>query len=259
MTEVATAPSLEADWDTFCVIEDEIGSAESTGIEARWRCGRMLLRYEKRPGSKNSPLADALRRLSSELGVSESELKNRRQFAEERPTKTDLANALASFSSWHEIVASGLGDRQGSMDVHYSSETDLWATPQDLFNELNAEFGFELDVCATPDNAKCARYFTEDDDGLAQEWRGICWMNPPYGREIADWMDKAYQSSLDGATVVCLVPARTDTDWWWEAARHGEVRFLRGRLKFGDAENSAPFPSAVVILGRPANVVWWER
>lgn len=134
------------------------------------------------------------------------------------------------------------------MDVHFSSATDLWATPQDFFDIYNERFGFEVDVCATNDNAKCERFFTKEDDGLAQEWRGICWMNPPYGRAIGDWMRKAYESSLDGATVVCLVPARTDTRWWHDYAMKGEVEFIKGRLKFGDAKNSAPFPSAIVVF-----------
>lgn len=129
-----------------------------------------------------------------------------------------------------------------------SSETDVWATPHDLFSRLNEEFGFHLDVCALPENAKCPRFFTPEDDGLSQKWRGICWMNPPYGKVIGRWMAKAYGSSLEGATVVCLVPARTDTAWWHDYAAHGDIRFIRGRLKFGDAKNSAPFPSAIVIF-----------
>ena len=134
------------------------------------------------------------------------------------------------------------------MNVHFSSNTDLWATPVDFFNKYNEKFNFELDVCATHENAKCAKYFTIEDDGLSNEWVGICWMNPPYGREIIKWMEKAYKSSLNGATVVCLVPARTDTKWWHEYAIKGEVEFIRGRLKFGGSKNSAPFPSAVVIF-----------
>ena len=132
--------------------------------------------------------------------------------------------------------------------VHFSSNTDLWSTPQEFFDKLNREFNFSLDVCATPDNAKCEKYFTKEDDGLAQEWRGTVFMNPPYGREIYAWMKKASQSAKEGATVVCLVPSRTDTKWWHEFAIIHEVRFIRGRLKFGDSKNSAPFPSAVVIM-----------
>lgn len=134
------------------------------------------------------------------------------------------------------------------MNVHFSSNTDLWATPQDLFDQQNAKYGFTLDVCALPDNAKCQRYFTPADDGLAQVWSGVCWMNPPYGRVIGSWMAKAYRSALQGAVVVCLVPARTDTAWWHEYAMKGEIEFLRGRLKFGGHKNSAPFPSAIVVF-----------
>lgn len=131
----------------------------------------------------------------------------------------------------------------------FSSATDLWATPQSFFDKLNAEFGFTLDVCATDENAKCARYFTKETDGLAQVWEGVVWMNPPYGRGIGDWIRKASHSAkIEGATVVCLIPARTDTAWWHDYCQAAEVRFVRGRLKFGGHDNAAPFPSAVVIF-----------
>lgn len=133
-------------------------------------------------------------------------------------------------------------------NVHFSSKTDLWSTPQEFFDQLNAEFGFTLDACATPDNAKCTKYFTREDDGLAQIWEGIVWMNPPYGRGIEPWVRKAYESAQAGALVVCLVPSRTDTKWWHEYCMKGEVRFVKGRLKFGGAKENAPFPSAVVVF-----------
>jgi len=133
--------------------------------------------------------------------------------------------------------------------VHFQSNTDLWATPQELFDRLNDKYGFTTDVCALPDNAKCPHFYTPEDDGLVQKWEGVCWMNPPYGRVIGHWMKKAYDSSLSGVVVVCLVPARTDTAWWHNYAMRGEIEFLRGRLKFGNAENSAPFPSAIVVFG----------
>lgn len=136
-----------------------------------------------------------------------------------------------------------------SMNVHFSSETDLHATPMDFFLKQNEKHGFEIDVCAIAENAKCEKFFTPEMDGLKQEWMGVCWMNPPYGRTISQWMKKAYESSLQGAKVVCLVPARTDTAWWHDYAMKGEIEFIRGRLKFGDAKNSAPFPSAVVVFG----------
>jgi len=134
------------------------------------------------------------------------------------------------------------------MNVHFSSKTDLWATPQKFFDHYNAIFNFTLDVCATKENAKCLNFYSEYIDGLTQPWVGVCWMNPPYGREIGAWMKKAYDSSLQGATVVCLVPSRTDTKWWHDYAMKGKIEFIKGRLKFGDAKNSAPFPSAVIIF-----------
>ncbi|WP_191559381.1 DNA N-6-adenine-methyltransferase [Metabacillus idriensis] len=134
----------------------------------------------------------------------------------------------------------------------FTSNSDLWATPQDFFDRLNEEFGFELDVCAIAENAKCERYYNPEINGLKQEWEGVCWMNPPYGRSIGEWVKKAYQSSLAGATVVCLIPARTDTRWWHDYCMKGEIRFVKGRLKFRDSKNSAPFPSAIVIFGGEA-------
>lgn len=138
--------------------------------------------------------------------------------------------------------------------VHFSSKTDEWATPMAFFAEIDGEFGFTLDVCALPQNAKCERYFTPEDDGLKQEWRGVCWMNPPYGRAIARWVKKAFDSAQAGATVVCLVPARTDTRWWHDFVKKAsEVRFIRGRLKFGGGATSAPFPSALIVFRPPGH------
>ena len=135
--------------------------------------------------------------------------------------------------------------------VHFSSATNEWATPQHLFDKLNAKWRFELDVCATPENAKCLRYFTESDDGLQKQWSPfVCWMNPPYGRAIKHWIKKAYEESQRGATVVCLIPSRTDTAYWHDYVMKGEIEFIRGRLRFGDAKNSAPFPSAIVVFRR---------
>jgi phage N-6-adenine-methyltransferase len=129
-----------------------------------------------------------------------------------------------------------------------TSRTCEWATPLDLFSELDREFQFTLDVCATAENAKCARFFTKAEDGLAQDWgRNTCWMNPPYGSVIGQWMRKAMESAAGGATVVCLVPARTDTAWWHDFAARGQVRFLRGRVRFSGV-GPAPFPSAIVVF-----------
>lgn len=133
--------------------------------------------------------------------------------------------------------------------VMYSRKTDLWETPQDLFDKLNTEFHFDLDVCALPENAKCDRYYTPEANGLVQVWDGVCWCNPPYGRQIWKWVRKAQISSFLGATVVMLLPARTDTRWFHDYILYrSEIRFLKGRLKFGGAKWSAPFPSMIVVF-----------
>lgn len=132
-------------------------------------------------------------------------------------------------------------------NVHFTSTTDDWATPQDFYDKLDREFGFTLDPCASDNNHKCVKYYTEIDDGLVQDWDGeVVFMNPPYGRMIGYWMEKASKAR---ATVVCLVPSRTDTRWWHDYVIEtgAEVRFIKGRLKFGGSKTSAPFPSAVVI------------
>ena len=137
--------------------------------------------------------------------------------------------------------------------VHFSSNTEEWATPDELFKDLSWAFGrFTLDPCATKENAKCGIYMTKRDDGLAQSWgQHRVFMNCPYGRGITEkWVKKAWEESEKGATVVCLLPARTDTRWWQTYCTRGYVKFLPGRLKFGDAKNSAPFPSAIVVFGR---------
>ena len=136
------------------------------------------------------------------------------------------------------------------MDVHYSSKTNEWSTPQDFFDELDKEFNFTLDPCATSENAKCTKYFTVEDDGLKQDWSNdTVFMNPPYGREIKYWVQKAYEESLKGATVVCLIPSRTDTAYWhnYIFGKADDIRFIKGRLKFGGSKNPAPFPSAIII------------
>ena len=138
--------------------------------------------------------------------------------------------------------------------VHFSSKTDLWGTPQALFDVLNRRFAFTLDVCATPQNAKCARFFTPEQDGLKQNWGGErCWMNPPYGRDIADWVSKAREESImSGALVVGLLPARLDSHWWNDHVQgYADTRHFHGRIKFGGHKNSAPFPSALAV--------WWGQ
>ena len=139
-----------------------------------------------------------------------------------------------------------------SSDAAFSSKSNDWATPHQTFNELDNEFNFTLDPCASQENAKCEKYFTKEDDGLSQDWSNeIVFMNPPYGREIGKWVEKAYRESLKGAVVVCLIPARTDTKYWHNFIfPYAEIRFIKGRLKFGGSKNSAPFPSAIVIYNK---------
>ena len=135
-----------------------------------------------------------------------------------------------------------------NMNVHYSSKSNEWSTPQDTFDELDKEFHFTLDPCATKENAKCGKFYTIEDDGLKQSWDNeVVFCNPPYGREIKHWVKKA--SAAAGGTVVMLMPARTCTAYFHDYIYNkAEIRFIRGRLKFGGHTNSAPFPSMVVIF-----------
>lgn len=136
-------------------------------------------------------------------------------------------------------------------DLMFSSEKDDWETPQDFFDALNAEFHFTVDVCANEQNHKCGHYYTKEQDGLSQEWDGVVWCNPPYGKEVYKWVEKASDSQANGATVVMLVAARTDTKWFHDYIynhENVEVRFVKGRLKFGGSKNAAPFPSMVVVF-----------
>ena len=136
----------------------------------------------------------------------------------------------------------------------YSSKKNDYETPQNFFDEINMEFDFTLDPCSTHENAKCKNHYTISENGLKKDWSGeIVFMNPPYGREIKEWVKKAYDESIKGAIVVCLLPARTDTRWWHDYCMKGEIRFIKGRLKFGVTKNSAPFPSAIVIFRNAQN------
>lgn len=129
--------------------------------------------------------------------------------------------------------------------VLFSSRTDEWETPQDLFDRYGALYHFSLDVAASDKNHKCEKYFTKEDDGLSKTWRGAVWCNPPYGRRVGAWVQKAYESEC---LVVMLLPARTDTRWFHDyIIGKAEIRFIKGRLRFGSAKNTAPFPSMIVI------------
>lgn len=135
----------------------------------------------------------------------------------------------------------------------FTSNTDLWETPQSFFDELNKEFHFDLDPCALPTNAKCADYYTPDQNGLLQDWGGRrVFCNPPYGKQIALWVRKCYEESRKADTlVVMLIPARTDTSYFHDYIYHkAELRFIRGRLHFSESKHNAPFPSMVVIFNQ---------
>lgn len=137
-------------------------------------------------------------------------------------------------------------------DVMFSSKTDQWATPQQFFDELNKEFGFTLDPCADEFNHKCDKYFTKEQDGLSQSWANeVVFCNPPYGREIPHWVKKCFDEVHSGGCpcAVMLIPARTDTKYFHQYIyNRAEIRFIKGRLKFGGSANSAPFPSMVVVF-----------
>lgn len=135
--------------------------------------------------------------------------------------------------------------------VMFSSNDTEWETPQEFFNKLDAEFHFTLDPCATPETAKCKKFYTKENDGLKQDWVGeAVFCNPPYGSAIKHWVRKCYEESKR-AKVVMLIPARTDTIYFHTYIYHkAEIRFIKGRLKFGDSKNSAPFPSMIVIFNR---------
>ena len=142
------------------------------------------------------------------------------------------------------------------MSVHFSSNSNEWNTPDDLYNILDKEFNFTLDPCTNGLNNKCEFYYTEKENGLIQDWsKDIVFMNPPYGRQISQWIEKAYNESLKGSKVVCLIPSRTDTKYWHDFIfnKASEIRFIKGRLKFGNSKNSAPFPSAIIVYNSKFN------
>jgi site-specific DNA-methyltransferase (adenine-specific) len=138
------------------------------------------------------------------------------------------------------------------LQAQFSSAKNNWETPQDFFDRYNEKYHFTLDAASSDENAKCEKHFTKDDDGLHNMWGGYTvWLNPPYGRDIGKWVRKAWEEGQkDNTVVVCLLPARTDTAWFHDYCVHGEIEFIRGRLKFGGSKNSAPFPSMVVVFGK---------
>jgi site-specific DNA-methyltransferase (adenine-specific) len=135
-------------------------------------------------------------------------------------------------------------------DLLFSSEASDWETPKELFDQLDTEFYFDIDVCASTKNTKCLGFYDEKANGLEQDWGcSVCWMNPPYGKTIGQWMDKALAATRRGATVVCLIPARTSTSWWHRVVMQAtEIRFIVGRVRFVGAVWDAPFPSVIVVF-----------
>jgi phage N-6-adenine-methyltransferase len=132
-----------------------------------------------------------------------------------------------------------------------SSKSNEWETPQALFNELDSEFHFTLDPCATPENAKCVKFHTAKENGLKQDWGGeVVFMNPPYGGHTGQWLRKAWHESQRGVITVCLIVSSTDRSYWHDYIfpYATEIRWLRGRIRFGEAESTAPFASAIVIF-----------
>ncbi len=150
---------------------------------------------------------------------------------------------------------------EATQKTMFSSQSNEWETPKSFYDRLDKVFGFTLDPCCTEQTAKCATYYTEADDGLSKDWGGhTVFMNPPYGRDIKDWIRKAHEEGKkDGTVVVALIPSRTDTRYWHEyCMRAKSIMFVKGRLKFGGSKNAAPFPSAVVVFDgsrNPSNVI----
>jgi len=134
-----------------------------------------------------------------------------------------------------------------------SSKCNEWDTPIHFFNKLDKEFGFTLDPCCRKDTAKCTKYYTIHDNGLNKDWsRDVVFMNPPYGGHTGDWVNKAYRESLRGAVVVCLIVSSTDRSYWHEYIFPfaAQIRFIRGRISFGNSKSTAPFASAIIIFDK---------
>ena len=139
------------------------------------------------------------------------------------------------------------------LEKQFESATVEWATPDNIFEPLAKEFLFALDVAANAENAKCSEFITREQDGLSVAWHGVCWCNPPYGRDISKWVRKAVYETWNGVTTVMLIPVRSNTAWWHELCiPFGEIRFIKGRPKFGGADEGLPWPLAIIVFrGRP--------
>lgn len=139
------------------------------------------------------------------------------------------------------------------LEKQFESATVEWATPDDIFSPLANEFAFAMDVAANDANAKCKEFISREQNGLETPWRGVCWCNPPYGRDLSKWVRKAVWETWNGVTTVMLIPVRSNTAWWHELCiPFGEIRFVRGRPKFGGADEGLPWPLAIIVFrGRP--------
>ena len=173
-----------------------------------------------------------------------------KQLKGKRPTPAQRQDWQESIEKKEiEMKEQGLLKEKPVLKPFYNDDKNDWATPQWLFDEINEEFNFTLDACADERNHKCDKYFTKEQDSLKQDWKNeIVYMNPPYsGGVLGDWIKKAYEESLKGATVVCLIPSYTSTKYWHEYCEKGEIRFLKGKVKYND-RNPAPFSSCLVIF-----------
>lgn len=133
---------------------------------------------------------------------------------------------------------------------NFKSEKTVYSTPIKLFNVINQEFNFNLDVCALPENTKCKNYFTPEIDGLKQDWKGICWMNPPFNKELKKWVIKARNESLKhGSIICCLIPVRSNTIWWKDVCKNAEIRFIIGEVNFNGLERGLWLPMCLMIFG----------
>ncbi len=133
---------------------------------------------------------------------------------------------------------------------NFKSEKIVYSTPIKLFNVINQEFNFGLDVCALPENAKCPKYFTPEQDGLTQDWKGVCWMNPPFNNALKKWVIKARDESIKHKSLICcLIPVRSNTIWWKNVCKDAEIRFIIGEVNFNDLERGLWLPMCLMIFG----------
>lgn len=144
----------------------------------------------------------------------------------------------------------------------FDSVRQDWDTPDSVFLPLDAEFHFTLDLAASEKNARCDRYFSKEIDGLQQAWHGTCWLNPPFGdksSKMVDWIKKAWHDTQHDPdlTVVMLIPARTNTKWFHDyCMKAAEVRFIKGRPKFGDASHGLPQPLVIIVFKKSDKTVF---